>query len=262
MASLDIGRTFSRTGGLVGASLGSVGVFVLAVHLVTMVWQYFVGQKMAAVVAAAQPSPGNPMAGLSVFSSGWYWASLAVSLVIGAFSMAGAIGGMQRIVRGEAPSIGDCVGIGLGKLAPVMAFMVLWVLAIMLGTMLLVVPGLILLTMWAVALPVLVAGEAGVFGAFGRSRGLTSGSRWRILLVVLVAGILIYGAIFLIAMLAGVPLTAGRAGAAMAMAGNPVMLLGSLVIGTLGSLVMDALMVSIHAELDDGSGGHLADVFA
>jgi uncharacterized membrane protein len=47
-----------------------------------------------------------------------------------------------------------------------------------LGFMLLIVPGIILLLRWSVAVPVLVQERRGVFGSMKRSRELTKGSRW------------------------------------------------------------------------------------
>jgi hypothetical protein len=46
-----------------------------------------------------------------------------------------------------------------------------------------------LLTMWAVIGPVLVAERTGLFETFGRSRALTRNTRWRIFLLLLVAAI-------------------------------------------------------------------------
>ncbi len=52
--------------------------------------------------------------------------------------------------------------------------------------MLLIVPGLILLTIWAVIVPVIVIERAGVLEAFGRSRELVRGNGWRVFGVIVV----------------------------------------------------------------------------
>jgi len=265
MATLDIGRTFSRMSSLVGSSFASVGVFVLGVHVVTTGLQFFINRQMIGAMAGIAPTPGNPLAGLAVFSSGWYWASLVIAMALGGFSMAGGIGGMLRIARGEATSVADCVAIGAGKLLPVLGFSILWGLAIGLGSMLLVVPGLILLTMWSAGLPALVAGDTGVFGAFGRSRALTRGSRWRIFAVLLIMLIVIYVVMFVVLGAVGfsmMPKPGTPVNATMLAASSPLVMLGSMVVGTLSVLVIDALLVSIYTELDDGSGGRLANVFS
>ncbi len=63
-------------------------------------------------------------------------------------------------------------------------------IAIAIGFVLLIVPGLFLLTIWAVIIPVVVIERTGVFDAFGRSRELVKGSGWQVfgVLVLLVLG--------------------------------------------------------------------------
>lgn len=53
-------------------------------------------------------------------------------------------------------------------------------IAIAIGFVLLIVPGLILITIWAVVVPVVVIERTGVFEAFGRSRQLVKGSGWQV----------------------------------------------------------------------------------
>ncbi len=63
-------------------------------------------------------------------------------------------------------------------------------LGITVGLILLIVPGLILLTWWCLMVPVIVLEEKGVGEAFGRSRELVRGHAWTVFGVVIVAGIL------------------------------------------------------------------------
>ncbi len=74
-------------------------------------------------------------------------------------------------------------------------------IAIGFGLVALVVPGLFLMTIWAVIAPVIVIERSGVFDAFTRSRELVRGFGWPVLWVVLiallvsVAGALLFGLI-------------------------------------------------------------------
>ena len=52
---------------------------------------------------------------------------------------------------------------------------------VMIGMILVIVPGIILLLMWWVYIPAIVVEGKGIIGAFGRSRELTRGRRWHIL---------------------------------------------------------------------------------
>jgi hypothetical protein len=67
-------------------------------------------------------------------------------------------------------------------------------LAVGLGFVLLIVPGLILMTIWAVVAPVMVIERPGVFAAFGRSRALVRGQGvpvFGVVIVVLLLSLLI-----------------------------------------------------------------------
>lgn len=70
-----------------------------------------------------------------------------------------------------------------------------------LGMILFLVPGLFLLTIWAVIAPVIVVERPGVFPAFGRSRGLVRGNGWQVFgaiavaFVIVLLGSILFGAI-------------------------------------------------------------------
>jgi hypothetical protein len=64
-------------------------------------------------------------------------------------------------------------------------FSILAGLAIGLGFLLLIVPGLILITIWSVAAPSIVVENRGVIEAFGRSRELVRGEGWSVFAVIL-----------------------------------------------------------------------------
>ena len=63
-------------------------------------------------------------------------------------------------------------------------------LGIALGFVLLVVPGLILLTIWAVIGPVIVVEGVSALDSFGRSRALVRGHGWTVFAIVLITGLL------------------------------------------------------------------------
>jgi hypothetical protein len=67
---------------------------------------------------------------------------------------------------------------------------VLAALGITIGLILLIVPGLILLTWWCLMVPVIVLEGTSVGEAFGRSRELVRGHAWTVFGVVIVAGLL------------------------------------------------------------------------
>jgi hypothetical protein len=76
------------------------------------------------------------------------------------------IGGL---FRSAGPVVGTLIVVGL-----------LAGIAIAIGFVLLIIPGLILLTIWAVVVPVVVIERTGVFDSFGRSRELVRGHGWQV----------------------------------------------------------------------------------
>jgi hypothetical protein len=95
-------------------------------------------------------------------------------------------------------TIGSLFGSAAPFILPLLAVGILAGIAIAIGFVLLIVPGLILITIWAVIVPVIVVERAGVFEAFGRSRELVRGNGWQVFgvivvlfLIVLIVGILL-----------------------------------------------------------------------
>jgi hypothetical protein len=86
---------------------------------------------------------------------------------------------LGQIFSRVAPSILPLLGAGL-----------LAGLGIALGFLLLIIPGLFLITIWAVVAPVIVVEKPGVFAAFGRSRELVRGHGWTVFGIVIITALL------------------------------------------------------------------------
>lgn len=70
-------------------------------------------------------------------------------------------------------------------LLPLIAVSILAGLGIFIGLVLIIVPGLYLMTIWSVVSPVVVLERPGVFAAFGRSHQLVKGNGWQVFGVIL-----------------------------------------------------------------------------
>lgn len=77
-----------------------------------------------------------------------------------------------------------------------------WI-AVAIGLVFFIAPGLFLMCLWFVVTPALVADRAGTFGSFERSAALTAGVRWQLFLLLVVGGIFWLVAYGMIAGLAG-----------------------------------------------------------
>jgi hypothetical protein len=83
-------------------------------------------------------------------------------------------------------TIGSLIESATPFIAPLLGAGVLVAIGVTIGFILLIVPGLILLTIWAVIVPVIVLERAGVMDSFGRSRDIVRGNGWRVFGVIVV----------------------------------------------------------------------------
>jgi len=116
--------------------------------------------------------------------------------------MAGGIIGFQREASGKAAGLRThmlvCAGTALFVFATLDAGMqqdavsrVIQGLATGIGFILLIVPGLYLMTIWSVIAPVVVVERTGVFDSFGRSRALVKGHGWQVFGVIVLVVVVV-----------------------------------------------------------------------
>ncbi len=106
--------------------------------------------------------------------------SIVVAMVVTIFIIQTLVYGSVQALRGRKVSIGDCLTQGLTRLPTGLGVGFLAYLGIVAASCLLVVPGLMLFAMWAVALPAATVERTGVLESLSRSRALTQGRRWRV----------------------------------------------------------------------------------
>jgi len=88
---------------------------------------------------------------------------------------------VQDVRDGRADmSLGETVSAALPYVWPVFLASFLATVAIAIGLFLLIVPGLYLITIWAVIVPVIVLEGSGAIAAFGRSHQLVRGRGWHV----------------------------------------------------------------------------------
>jgi uncharacterized membrane protein len=96
-------------------------------------------------------------------------------------------------MRGRPVRLAESASQGLARFLSLLGVMILQTLGVALGAMLLLIPGLILLVMWYVAVPSTVVEQTGPIQSLGRSRQLTKGFRWKLfgllLVTMLISGI-------------------------------------------------------------------------
>ncbi len=130
---------------------------------------------------------------------------IVVSTIVGTLYQGMVVGLVRDVQDGRRDSsVSELFGYAAPVLLPLVGAGLLSGIGIGIGMVLLIVPGLILLTIWAVIAPAIVIERASIFEAFGRSRQLVRGNGWPVFGVIIVA--------FLISLIGGVIFTSIAAG--------------------------------------------------
>jgi uncharacterized membrane protein len=96
------------------------------------------------------------------------------------FADAAIIYGVVQQLRGRGFTVAESLGAGFARLGPVFGLSLAVGFCVGLASVLLVIPGVIVWCMYAIAIPVCVVERRGVFDSMRRSAALTKGARWRI----------------------------------------------------------------------------------
>ena len=155
---LDIGAVLSRIAEIYGNYIGPLVLSAIVVFL-----------PIAVIAAIVAGSAGGALLVLvlSIVATLWY-TGVVVRLV-------------QDVQDGHLDaSVGQLFTSVTPVLVPLFGLGIVAGIAIGIGFLFFIIPGLILLTIWAVAAPVLVLERAGVFASLGRSRELVRGNGWQV----------------------------------------------------------------------------------
>ena len=187
-SGFSIGRVASRTFAVLGRNLLSFFGLSILVVIPQLLYTTFLVRGFS---GSGAPNP-------AMFRSGQYWIGflttmllwLALSFVLQAALTYGTI----MDLNGKRASITDALLTGLKLIVPLFAIAILFGIGVALGSLLLVVPGLMLLMAWFVVIPVRVTENTAILDSFSRSAQLTKGHRWSIfgLLVIYVIGLIAF----------------------------------------------------------------------
>lgn len=123
----------------------------------------------------------NPLVGLI---------AALIGMVTGPIGAGAITYGVYEYLSGRQTTIADCLRVGFSKVLPVIGVALLTGIIVAAGMVACVVPGLIALTVFAVAVPVAIQERVGVMDALRRSSSLTEGHRWDVFGVLFVLGII------------------------------------------------------------------------
>jgi membrane-anchored glycerophosphoryl diester phosphodiesterase (GDPDase) len=171
---LDIGAVLGDTFAVIGRT------FVVLANVAVML----VAIPAAINIAGVALTPVSPVfAILSVIGS--LASGVGMLLAYGAIFLLA----MQDL-HGQSVSTDVMFRTALSKFWPLLGVAILLVIGVGLGSLLLIVPGIILGLAWSVAMPALVLEDRRVFESFGRSAALTRNKRWSIFLLFFLVGLI------------------------------------------------------------------------
>jgi hypothetical protein len=170
---LDVGSVLSRTLSIGGANIVSFVVVGLVVQSPVLL-----GLGGIAVSGESMPIAQKLLDMLS---------NLLTLILTGAVTY-----GVFQALRGEPAGVGDVLRFGLARLGTVWWTAILTGLATMLGILCFLIPGLVLMTRFWVAVPVAVIEAPGASQAIDRSADLTAGNRWRVFALALISGVIVF----------------------------------------------------------------------
>jgi hypothetical protein len=243
----QIGRVVSRTFGACGRNLVTFLLVALLFMLPAMAVDFYVGTPNYIAAGTAKGWMFGVLAALPQFICPYLLAAALVKATI-------------TDLNGERPSLGSALSNGFALFLPVLVLTVMSLLGVMLGTLLLVVPGLMLMTGWSVVVPVRVTEHTGIMQTFGRSWDLTSGYRWKIFGLLVMYIIVIFLLSFVTRLISGVSL----AQAATAMGGIPyisLMWLNSVIVGLLSAVGAAAIYYELRTVKEGVAPQQLAAAF-
>jgi hypothetical protein len=164
---LDIGEVLSDTFAVIGRTI--VPLANLAV--------LFVAVPAVIRIAGVALTPVSPIFSLvSLIGS--------VSMVVGMLYAYPCIFQLaMQDLHGQSISTDAIIKTATRKFWALLGLAILLLLGVAVGSLLLIVPGVILALAWSVSFPALVLEDRGVFAAFRRSADLTRNKRWSIFLL-------------------------------------------------------------------------------
>jgi hypothetical protein len=218
-----VGRILSRTSSVLSRNF-------LPFFIVTAI-----ANLPGALLIKISTDPANLTPEAAFGSLGLIFVGLILTVVLNVLCQAIVLYGAFQDMRGRPVNLVESLQVGFARFFPIIGLAIVAYFLITLASMLLIVPGLILLTMWFVATPACVVERLGPIRSMRRSSQLTKGHRWKVfglILLVAVLGSIIIGVINL-----GFELMAGPIGALIA---------GVVLNGIWGAFYAIAVVVTYH----------------
>lgn len=163
--------------------------------------------------------------------------------------------------NGKTTAFGDAFNVGVQNFLPLLGLAIFASIGMMLGFLLLIVPGIILAVMWSVGAPSVVVEKRGVFASLQRSRELTKGYRWQVfglLVIYVILSWIIGAAIGGLSLATGGTLSGGTPNLAVNLITEPIV---NILSGVVASAGVAALYYELRSAKEGVGSEELASIF-
>jgi hypothetical protein len=120
-----------------------------------------------------------------------YWVGFLVVLLANLVIYGALLGCIDRVAKGATMTLGEALQLGSSKLARVFGASILFGLAVAVGLMLFIIPGIYLIGIFQLVFVAIILENARIGEAFGISRRLIKGHWWRSATIISVAIIIV-----------------------------------------------------------------------
>jgi hypothetical protein len=170
---LSTGELLDRTFSLYRSHFGLfVGIFALP-HLAVLAFQF---------IGVAVQSPGTQISNLFM-NFFWGLGAIVLTVIVSAASQAATVVAVSQVHLDRPASVTDSFSRVKSQIAGVIGLSMLVGLAVGVGVLFLIVPGVILALMWSLAVPVKILENKGATDSMSRSSDLTKGDWGRIFVI-------------------------------------------------------------------------------
>jgi hypothetical protein len=258
---VDPGRVISRGWGAIKDNFAPFfAVSLLFAGAPLFVLQYLMFDQAQSFISSSEDI--NP----EIFTTIGFWGpylATGLAMVIGWALLQAALvrSTILHLVGRDVDVAGSTMG-ALAMVLPIIAVSICVTLLMMIGLILLIIPGIMIYCALIVAVPALVEERRGVFASMSRSRDLTRGSRWQVFILVIFFWIVAQVVNGVAGAVAGVgmfpdpasplpdPLLAGAVNA-----------LAATIVGVCNTVWLAALYVELREVKEGASTDQLADIF-
>ena len=163
-----------RVGSVISRSASVLSRHFLAFLIVTLI-----AYSPILLEAGTQSSEPTDLAqALSMLA--WAVLGLVLLIVVGTLGQTVIMHAALQDMRRRQVRLTESLNVGLRRLLPIIGLAFVAGLLVLLGLILLIIPGLVLYTMWFVGVPACLVERLGPWTSLRRSRELTKGHRWKL----------------------------------------------------------------------------------